>query len=99
MYVNEEGRIEIGKGVTLNPFKPRPLIKREYMTDADIMNNVGTDLIMDGEFYPNYALFGFKSVKTKKYIRADKAFNPRFLSWLMFSYRTIGFKDIQDVCK
>lgn len=94
MYVNEEGRIEIGKGVTLNPFKPRPLIKREYMTDADIMNNVGTDLIMDGEFYPNYALFGFKSVKTKKYIRADRAFNPRFLSWLMFSYRTIGFNSI-----
>lgn len=91
MLLNSEGQLEIGKGVRLNEYKPRPLITREYMTDAEILDNAGTDLVLDGEFYPNYALFGFKSVKLNKYIRVDKNINPRFLSWLIYNYRTVGF--------
>lgn len=91
MILNEEGQIVIGKAVKLNPYKPRSTIIREYMSEDEVRANIGSDLILDGEFYPNYALFGFKSVKLQKYIRLDKNFNPRFLSWLMFNYRTVGF--------
>lgn len=94
MLLNDDGRLIIGKGVQLKPYQPRPLIHREFMTQADIQNNVGTDLILDGEFYPNYAMFGFKSVKLGKYLRFDNSFNPRLLSWLLFNYRTVGFNSI-----
>lgn len=94
MYLNEDGKIEIGKGVTLNKFKPRPLIKRDYMSETEVRNSIGSDLIMDCEVYPNYALYGFKSVKLNKYLRLDGNVNPQFLSWLLFNYRTVGFNSI-----
>lgn len=94
MLLNDEGRLIIGKGVQLKPYKARPLIHREFMTQADIQNNVGTDLILDGEFYPNYAMFGFKSVKLGKYLRFDNTFKPSLLSWLLYNYRTVGFNSI-----
>lgn len=94
MLTDDDGKLVTGKGVKLNPYKQRPRIKREYMTDAEILANAGSDLILDGEFYPNYAMFGFKSVATGKYIKVTTGANQRFLSWLMFSYRTIGFNSI-----
>lgn len=94
MLTDDDGKLVTGKGVKLNPYKRRPRIEREYMTDAEILANAGSDLILDGEFYPNYAMFGFKSVATGKYIKVTTGANQRFLSWLMFSYRTIGFNSI-----
>lgn len=94
MLLNEDGQLVIGKGVQLKPYQPRPLLQREYLTHADICNNVGSDLILDGEFYPNYSMFGFKSVKLNKYLKLDKSFNPQLLSWLLFNYRTVGFNSL-----
>lgn len=94
MLLNDDGRLIIGKGVQLKPYKARPLIHREFMTQADIQNNVGTDLILDCEAYPNYSMFGFKSVKLGKYLRFDNTFKPSLLSWLLYNYRTVGFNSI-----
>ncbi len=92
--LNESGLLVSGKRLQLLPYKPRPFIAREYLTDAELQTHVGTDLILDGEFYSNYAMFGFKHPKTGKYLVLENDFNPRKLSWLMFSYRTIGFNSI-----
>jgi hypothetical protein len=64
------------------------------MTEAEILSNAGSELILDAESFPNYFMTGFKHVSTGKYIRIDDNFNPRFLSWLLFSYKTIGFNSI-----
>jgi hypothetical protein len=92
--LDENGLITPGKHLTLLPYIPRPFIKREYMTDAELLQHAGTDLILDGEFYPNYGMFGFKHIKTGKYLVLENDYNPRKISWIMFSYRTIGFNSI-----
>lgn len=94
MLLDEDGKIVLGKGVQLNPYRPRPKIHRQFMTDGEIINGAGGDLIVDTESFANYYLCGFKHVQSGKYIRIDGEFNPRFLSWLMFSYRTVGFNSI-----
>lgn len=91
MLIDGDGLIQLGKGIQLKPYKPRPAIERQLMTDAEIMAAAGSDLVLDSESYPNYFLAGFKHVLSGKYIRLDNQFNPRFLSWLLFSFRTIGF--------
>lgn len=91
---DNEGRLEIGKGVNLLPYKPRPFLPRTFMTESEILDNAGSELILDSESFPNYWMTGFKHVATGKYIRLDNNFNPRFLSWLLFSYKTIGFNSI-----
>jgi hypothetical protein len=92
--LDENGLLTPDKRLTLLPYTPRPFIKREYMTDAELLQHAGTDLILDGEFYPNYGMFGFKHIKTGKYLVLENDYNPRKLSWIMFSYRTIGFNSI-----
>ncbi len=89
-----EGRLEIGKGVNLLPYKPRLFLPRTFMTETEILSNAGSELILDAESFPNYFMTGFKHVATGKYIKLDCDFNPRFLSWLLFSYKTIGFNSI-----
>lgn len=94
MLLDDENRLIIGKGVRLNPYKPRPFIKREYLTEYELRNNAGGDLILDAEAYPNFFMCGFKHVQSGKYINLTDDFNPHFLSWLLFSYKTIGFNSI-----
>jgi hypothetical protein len=80
-------------------YKPRELIQREFMTDDEILANVGKDLFVDIELYPNYYLCSFKLHGTNKFICLEsgneKKFNPHFLAWLMNNYRTIGFNSIK----
>lgn len=92
---DDNGRIIIGKYVQLNPYKPRPFIKREYLTENELRNSAGGDLILDAESYPNFFMCGFKHVQSGKYINLEQSFNPQFLSWLLFSYRTIGFNSLR----
>lgn len=94
MKLNDDGHIIIGKGVKLNPYKPRPLIHREYMTENEIRSNAGSDIILDTECFPNYYMAGFKHVSSGKYLRLDDDFNPFKLSWILNSYRSIGFNSI-----
>jgi hypothetical protein len=98
MQVNEDGLITLEKRVELLPYKPRPFIAREFMTDAEIMFNIGATLLMDIELYVNYYLCSFKLHGTNKFICLEsgegRSFNPKFLSWLMFNYKTVGFNSI-----
>lgn len=94
MHLNSDNKIICGKGVVLKDYVPRPIVQREFMTDDEIRNNIGTDLLLDAELYPNFFMCGFKHIKTKKFIRIE-TFNPHFLSWLLHSYRTIGFNSIK----
>jgi len=92
IYLNNEGKIIIGNNlVELLPYEDRPAIDREFMTDNEIIQNAGSDLILDVESYPNYFMCGFKHPKLNKFICLEDNFNPQFLSWLLFNYRTIGF--------
>lgn len=91
MLLDAEGKIALSRGIQLKPYTPRKAIPRAYMTDAEILAGAGGDLILDTESFPNYFLAGFKHVQSGKYIKTDAVLNPRFLSWLLFSYRTIGF--------
>jgi hypothetical protein len=92
--LNSDGHLEIGKGVNLKPYVPRPFLPRTFMTESEILANAGSELILDAESFPNYFMTGFKHVATGKYIKLNSDFNPRFLSWLLFSYKTIGFNSI-----
>lgn len=94
MKLDSDGRIVIGKGVTLKPYRPRPMLPREYITENEIRNAAGGDLILDGEYFPNYQMVGFKHVQSGKYIQLSGDYNPHFLSWLLFSFRTIGFNSL-----
>jgi len=83
--------------VELLPYKPRQFIQREYLSDAEILQYVGSDAYVDLEVYPNYFLISFK-IKGKFLCLEcgeDKSFNPRFLAWIMWNYRTIGFNSIK----
>jgi hypothetical protein len=87
-----DDRIVLDKGpVKLKPYKERPFIKREFMTDTEILNSAGDTLALDVESFPNYFMCGFKHLKSGKFITIDRNFDPQFLSWILFKYRTIGF--------
>src|SRR6266576_1665192 len=96
--LNSQGLITFEKQVELLPYKPRPIIQRELMTDAEILANVGGTLFVNVESYPNYFLINFKLHTLNKFITLEcgegLSFNPQFLSWLMFNYRTVGFNSI-----
>lgn len=89
--------LSIDKSVKLKPYIPRDFKPREYMTDAELINGTGGTLLGDVECYENYFLIAFKDYTTKKVttfeINADtgECFNERKLSWIMHSYRTVGF--------
>lgn len=67
-----------------------------FFTDAELIAEAGGELIFDGEMYPNYTLFAFKSIKSNKVIffeltpdtpRCDTA----KLYWLLNNFTVIGF--------
>jgi len=91
---DDDNRLIIGKGVRLKPYHQRPFVKREIITEAELYASAGGDLILDVESYPNYFLAGFKHVQSGKFIFLENDFNPRFLSWLLHSFRTVGFNSI-----
>lgn len=99
MQLNSDGLITLEKRATLKPYQPRQFIEREYLTDAEILANVGSTLFVNVESYPNYFLITFKLVNTNKFIMIEcgegRSFNPKFLSWLMQSYKTVGFNSIK----
>jgi hypothetical protein len=98
VQLNEDGLITLDKSAKLLPYKPRQHVEREYLTDAEVLANVGGTLFVNVESYNNYFLITFKLLNTKKFLMLEcgegRSFNPKFLSWLMFNYRTIGFNSI-----
>jgi len=98
MLLNDEGLIVLDKKVELLPYKPRPFRQRQYLTDAELMANVGGTLFLNVECYLNYFLITFKLHTTGKFVELEcgegRSFNPQFLSWLMHNYRTVGFNSI-----
>jgi hypothetical protein len=96
--LNSEGLIVLNKQVDLLPYKPRPFVERETMTDADIMENAGKTLFLNVESYPNYFVITFKLHKANKFFTVEcgegRSFNPHFLSWVMHNYKTVGFNSI-----
>lgn len=102
MQIDNNGLIVTGKkAIQLKPYIVRSPKKFELMTDDEIVNGAGGTLIVDTESYKNYFLIAFKDIKTKKIIilesdiDKDIYFNKRQLSWIMHSYRTIGFNTIK----
>ena len=87
-----DGKILIDNTVQLKPYTPREPIVWESMTDDEIMQYAGTDLVVDTESYPNYFLIAFKHLLTGKIIiLEDSNWDSKKLAWIMNSYRTIGF--------
>lgn len=93
--LNENGLIILDKKITFLPYKKRQHPEREYLTDEEILANVGNTLFVNVESYPNYFLITFKLLNSNKFLMMEcgenRSFNPKFLSWLMYNYRTIGF--------
>ncbi len=92
--------IPLGKRITLKPYKARKPIPFEYATDAEVMANTADTLIIDTETYRNYFLLLMKNIKTGKIIKFEVKqpeiqLNERKLSWILHSYRTIGFNSIK----
>lgn len=94
MKLDEDGYLVIGKSVTLKPYKPRPMLPREYMSEHELRSSAGGDIILDGEYFPNYHMMGFKHVQSGKYIRVDGNFDPFFISWIINSFRSVGFNSL-----
>lgn len=95
MNLNEAGLITLDRKATLKPYSPRSFPEREFLTDSELVANVGGTLFLNVESYPNYFLVTFKLHTQNKFIQLEcgqgKSFNPQFLSWLMYNYRTVGF--------
>ena len=94
MHLNSDNQIIVGKGVTLRPYQPRDYLPRSYITENEIRSHAGDDIILDVEIFPNYYMAGFKHVKSGGYFRLDGDFNPYILSWILNSYRSVGFNSI-----
>jgi len=81
----------------LKPYQPRQFIEREYLTDAEILSFTNYPAFVDVECYPNYFLISFKI--NGKFLCLEcgqnRGFNPRMLSWIMNSYKTVGFNSIK----
>jgi hypothetical protein len=84
----------VGKGVKLKPYQPRAYLPRQYLTENEIRSYSGSDIILDGEYFPNFSMMGFKHVQSGKYFRLDYNFNPHLLSWIINSFRSVGFNSI-----
>lgn len=97
MPLTSEGLIDLSSKVILKPYKPRPFIEREYITDAEILSLTNYPAFLNIESYPNYFLITFKI--NGKFIHLecgqDKTFNPKFLSWIMHNYKTVGFNSLK----
>lgn len=94
MKFDQYDRLLIGKGVTLKPYSPPKFIEREFLTEQELFHNIGTDLVIDCEAFPNYFIMGLKHVPSGKYFIIGPTCDPRFLSRVVMSYRTIGFNSI-----
>lgn len=96
--LDSNGLITFDKSVELLPYKARPFVEREFMTDAEILANAGGTLFLNVESYPNYFLITFKLHTQNKFIQLEcgegRKFNVQFLSWIMHNYKTIGFNSI-----
>jgi len=97
--VNSEGFITLERSAQLKPYVARTFPEREYLTDQDLLDNVGKTLFLNVESYPNYFLITFKLHNTNKFLQLEcgegKSFNEKLLSWIMHSYRTVGFNSIK----
>ncbi len=99
--------LTLSKQVQLKPYVQRPFKQYELMFDNELINGAGGTMIVDCESYPNYFLIAFKDYATKKIIKFEikqpsesskqtgECFNERKLSWILHSYRTIGFNSIK----
>jgi len=93
--------ITLSNQVQLKPYVQRQFKQIELMTDAELSNGAGGTMIVDLESYPNFFLIAFKDYKTKKYLKFEinditgECFNERKLSWILHSYRTVGFNSIK----
>lgn len=94
MNLDADNKIITGKGVVLKPYQPRPILPRDYLTENELRSHAGSDIILDTEAFPNYCMAGFKHVQSGKYIRLDGDFNPHFLSWILNSFRSVGFNSL-----
>lgn len=95
------GRLTLDKAVKLNPYVPRPATQREAMTDDELMSSIwkfgekGGILAVDVECYSNYFLVAFKHLQSGKITTWEPHNSVRKLSWIMQSYKTIGFNSIK----
>ena len=92
--VNSEGFITLERSAQLKPYQARTFPKREYLTDQDLLDNVGKTLFLNVEVYPNFFLITFKLHNTNKFLQLDIPFNSRLLSWIMWNYQTVGFNSL-----
>src|SRR6267154_4010501 len=94
--INAEGLITLERKVELLPYKPRSFIQREYLTDQELLANVGSTIFVDDEVYLNYYCCNFKL--NGKFLVLEcgegRSFNSRLLSWIMQNYTTVGFNSI-----
>lgn len=94
LTLSPDGLLTTDKRIQLLPYKPRPTLPRPLMTEAEICAAAGGTLILDTESYHNFFLAGFKHAQSGKYIQLTDNFNPQFLSWLLFSFKTVGFNSL-----
>jgi hypothetical protein len=94
--------LSLQKQVVLKPYVPRKPIPVVYATDDEIWKGAGRTLILDTETYVNFWLLQFLDVATDKVIRFEISedydttlWNSQKLSWILHSYRTIGFNSIK----
>lgn len=100
---DDDGMITTGRegsAVQLKPYIPRNPKQYTLMSDQEILDGAGGTLIYDSEIFRNYYLNAFKCVKTNRIIKfetipdKDICFDPRKMSWVLQSYRLVGFNNI-----
>ncbi len=94
--------IPLTKQIALKPYIPRKPLPVEYAIDNEIWQGAGNTLIIDTETYNNLFLLQMLDIKTRKIICFEISenydatlWNSQKLSWILHSYRTIGFNSIK----
>lgn len=103
MQLNPQGQIVQTRQAILKPYQAREPLLVTLLSDSELLNNTGKDIIVDVETYQNYFLIGMKALWCNKYLRfeisdylnPDKQFNNLKLSWILHNYRTIGFNSLK----
>lgn len=91
MQLTSDGLISLERSTILKPYQPRSFIEREFLTDQELLDNVGKTLFLNVESHPNHFLITFKLHQTNKFLQLEVPFNSRKLSWIMNNYLTVGF--------
>lgn len=81
--------------VVLKPYQARPPLAFVPLTDDELVNGKGGQLVFDTETFNNLFLIAFKSLANGHVLTMTAPFEPKKLRWIFDNYTVIGFNSFK----